>query len=143
MQHLVVLETVHQSRRRADGIAGQENRGAGNPLRRPLLKHRHQVGQRELELARFLEQKPAAAPPGVHQEHDDGAERQRHPAALEYFQEVGREESEVEKQKRRDQGGGREWRPFPDFPDHDKAHHRRHHHGSGHGDAIGRGQRAR
>ena len=50
-------------------------------------------------------------------------ERQRHPAALEHFQQIGRKEGEVEKQERRDQGRGRDRRPFPDPPDHDKAHH--------------------
>ncbi len=96
-----MLQAVHQGCRRADGIAGQENGGAGNPLRRPLFQHRHQIGQRKLQLARFLEQKPAAAPPSVHQQHHHRAQRQRYPAALEHFQEVRGKEGEVEEQERR------------------------------------------
>ena len=142
VQHLVVLQTVHQGRRRTGRIAGQEYRGTGNPLRWPLFQHRHQIGQRKLQLARFFEQKPAAAPPGVHQQHDHGPQRQRHPAALEYLQEVRREERQIKKQEWRNQRRGREARPSPNSPDHNKTHHRRDHHGAGHGDTIGRCQRA-
>ena len=111
-------------------------------LRRPFLEHRHKVGEREFQFARFLEQQPAAAAPCVHQQHDDPTQRERHPAALEHFQQVCRQEREIEKQERRDQRGSRDRRPVPDPPDHDKAHHCGDHHGAGHRDAIGRGQRA-
>src|SRR6266576_2435560 len=56
VQHLIMLETVHQRRRRAGWIAGQEHSGAGNPLRWPLFQHRDQIEQRKLQLAGFLEQ---------------------------------------------------------------------------------------
>ena len=59
------------------------------------------------------------------------------------FKQVRRKEGQIEKQERRDQRGGGEWRPLPDFPDHDKAHHPRNHHGAGDRNAIGRRQRAR
>ena len=70
-------------------------------------------------------------------------ERQRHPAALQHLQEVRGKEREIEKQKWRNQRGGRERRPFPYPPDHDKTHHPRDHHGAGHRNAVGRRQRAR
>ena len=52
VQHLVVLQTVHQRGRRAARIAGQKHGGARHALRRPLFQHRHQIGQRNFELAR-------------------------------------------------------------------------------------------
>ena len=103
-----MFQAMHECGRGTRRIAGEEYGGAGNPLRRALLQHRHQIGKRKLQLARFLEQKPAAATPGVHQQHRHAAKRQRHPAALEHLQKVGRKENQVNEQKWRNQRSGRE-----------------------------------
>src|SRR3954467_15636458 len=61
MQHLVMLEAVHERGWRAGRIAGEEYRRARHPMRRLLFQHRHQFVERHLALSRFLEQQPAAA----------------------------------------------------------------------------------
>src|SRR6516162_5022458 len=116
VQHLVVLEAVHERSRRARRIAGEEHGCARNALGRPFFQHRHQFVEWKLQLARFLEQQLASTPPGVHQKHHDGSERQRHPAAFQHLQEVRGKEGQIEKQERRDQRRGRERRPIPYTP---------------------------
>ena len=54
MQHLVVLQTMHQRCRSKIRVAGEEHRGAGHALRRLLLQHRNQIAKRNLLLVRFL-----------------------------------------------------------------------------------------
>ena len=103
VQHLVVLEAVQQRRGRAFRIAGEKHRRPRNPLRRLSLQHAHQIVERRLEPAGFLEQEPRAAPPRVHHQHDDAAERQRHPAALDDLEHVGGKKSQIDEEERQHQ----------------------------------------
>ena len=54
VQHAVVLEVVHQRRRRGIGVAGQEHGRAGHPMRRLGLELAHQPVELGLVLARRL-----------------------------------------------------------------------------------------
>ena len=143
VQHAIVLETVQQRGRRAFRIAGEKHRRSGHALRWLALEHAHQIVERGLEPAGLVEQKPRAAPPRIHHEHDDDAERERHPAAFDDLEHVGRQKGQVDHQERQDQGRRRQDRPSPYAPDDDKGHHAGHHHSAGDGNAVGRGERAR
>ena len=58
VQHLVVLQAVHQRGRRAVGIAGQEHGRARHQRRRLLGQLVDQEVERDFVLARLLEQQP-------------------------------------------------------------------------------------
>ena len=143
VQHLVMLEAVHQRGRRAFRIAGEKHRGAGHALRRLFLEDADEIVERGFEPARLGEQNAGAAPPRIHHQHHQAAERQRHPAALNDFEHIGRQEGQIDQEERHDQSRGRERRPAPHPPDHDEGHHAGDDHGAGDGDAVSRRQRAR
>ena len=71
-----------------------------------LSRLRDEVEERNFQAPGLLEQDAGAAAPCQHHQHQEDAERQRDPAALEDFQEIGGEEGGVDEQEGRDQRDG-------------------------------------
>ena len=83
VQYLVVLQAVEKRRRRRTRIAGKEYCRARDTRRRLLLEARDEVEKRNFQAPRLLEKDTAAASPAEHDQHQEDAERDREPAALE------------------------------------------------------------
>jgi hypothetical protein len=93
VQHLVVLQVVHQRGRHESGIAGQEHGGALDDVRGPLLQALDQIGS-GTSMRRVLLSRIAAPRRQVQISRPScRAEQQRHPSALEQFQEIGGEKA--------------------------------------------------
>ena len=137
MQHLVVLEVVHERRRRRGRVVGQEHRRPGNPHRLRLLQHLDEVRHRDRVAMRLGVEDRAAARPGPHDDEHGAAEHQRHPAAVQHLVEVGDEEADVDRQEPADQRERAPERPAPELPDDEEGERGRRHHGAGDRDAVG------
>ena len=126
VQHLVVLEAVHQRGRRALRIAGEEDRGA-----RARAAAASFPGWRPGVRAAISSRRVFSNSSRLPRRHvyitiiTHAAERERHPAALDHLEQVGGQEGEIDEEERHDQRGGAEQRPAPHPPDHDEGHHRR------------------
>ena len=101
VQHLIVLQIVHQRGGRDVGIAGEEDRRAAHAVRRMVRKRFEQFRHR-LVAAHDVGENAGAAHPGP--EHDDQArrQRQRHEAALPNALQVRGQEDQLDQRERRD-----------------------------------------
>ena len=143
MQHLVVLEAVHQRRWRAAGLGGEKHRRAGHRFGWPCRQALDQLRKRHFGEPCLFRQQAGALPPCPHEEQDGGAECERHPAPFHELERIGAEEDRVNQQQRHHDEQRQPQRPAPVFPDHGDGHRGGHHHGACHRDAIGGGERAR
>ena len=143
VQHLVMLEAVHERGGRALRRAGEKDRRARHAERRLLFQHAHEVGERDLLPPCFLEQQAAAVAPRVHHDYHQATQSQWHPSTFDDLQKIGAEEAEVDEEERHHQGRCRGQRPAPYLPDHHKCHYPGDNHRSRHGNAIGRRKRTR
>ncbi|MNJ32764.1 hypothetical protein D3C77_274380 [compost metagenome] len=140
VQHLVVLEVVHQGHGRHLGIRGQEDGRARRSMRRTGAQHLDQVGQRQAVLARLVGQDLGAAHPGPHQHDQAAAQDQGHPGAVGNLQQVGGQEDRVDEAERHQRQQDGPHRPLPLVAHHGEGHQGVDHHGAGHRHPIGRRQ---
>ena len=143
VQHLVVLEVVHEGGGRGVGVVGQEDGGAGDALGLGLPQHADEVHRLDGVALRLAYQQGVAAHPGRHHRDGTGGDQQRHVAAVHHLDQVGGEKGEVDRQEQADEGQRRGQRPAPQPPHHHEGDGGGHHHGAGDGDAVGGGERAR
>ena len=137
VQHLVVLEVVHERGRRRVGSLVRNTAVPGTRTGFDFcsILMRSAIG---IEVAvRLRVEDLAAAGPGPHDDEHGAAEHQRHPSAVQHLVEVGDEEPDVDGQESADERKRAPERPAPELPDDEEGERRRRHHGAGDRDAVG------
>src|SRR6266446_1656097 len=96
VQYLVVLEGVQKRGWDMPQVTGHEDRRSRNPRRLIRGKPRDELVQRHRVARAKLSKQPAAAPPRSHYRENEHRDRDREPAALADFQQIGAEKGQVD-----------------------------------------------
>jgi len=97
-----MLQRVQQCARHLRQVAGQKDRGAGDPNRPLRVQHLDELGQRHRVARALFGQHPAAAPPCSHDCENQRGDDDREPAAFDDFQHVGRQERQIDQREKRE-----------------------------------------
>ena len=140
VQHLVVLEVVQQAARRVAREGGEIDRGALRAMDARGVDAGEQGFHRQRAFLLALRDGHAALVPGPHRREDHRRQSERHPAALDEFHHVRRQQRAVDDHEGAEHQD-RQWpAPFPRAQRQHEHQQRRHQHGAGDGDAVGGGE---
>ena len=143
VQNFIVLEIVHERRRRHFCIARQEDRCARDTRRFGFFQHANEIAHRDRVTMRLGGKEARATQPGPHHQHNHAADQNRHPATFKQFEKVGGEEDALDDEKCTHRRQSAPQRPFPQTPENHKSQQGIDHHRSRHRNAVSGSQCAR
>ena len=137
VEHLVVLQVVHESRRCLTELFEHEDRRPGDPGTLGLVQHLADVA---LAATDAVGNEHPATAPRLHLGHEQHTDREGEPATMRHLDEVGPEEAQFDHEQRAAHEESEAPAPLPAVREHPEEDQRGDRHRHGDGDAVRRSE---